>query len=102
MRFQQKFSERASFKTLLYYEDYWFGLLKSPEYEKIALEDLQQLVLMPTTYVSEKGFSCLVEMKTKKRNALAGVVFLMRETLKESINQQSEKLTTKVQEHPSH
>ena len=26
---------------------------------KIALKALQELVLMPTTYLSEKGFSCL-------------------------------------------
>ena len=49
------------------------------------------------TYISEKRFSCLVEIKIKKRNALTGVDFLMRGTLEELIHQQSEKLTTKFE-----
>jgi len=36
-------------------------LFKSPEYEEIALKALQKLVLMTTTYMSEKGFSYLIE-----------------------------------------
>ena len=43
---------------------------------------------MPTTYMSEQGFSCLVEIKIKKQNALTGVDFLMRGTLEELIHQQ--------------
>ena len=61
---------------------------------RLLLKTLQQLVLMPTTYMSEKGFSCLVEIKSKKRNALTGVDSLMRGTLEELIHQQFEKLIT--------
>ena len=95
IKLQQNFSKIhvASFKTLLHYENYSVGLLESPEY-KIALKTLQQLVLMPTTYMSEKGFSSLVEIKTKKQNALTGMDFLMRGTLEKLIHQQFEKLIT--------
>ena len=57
MELHQDFAERASFKTHLYYGDFWVGLLESPEYNKIALKALRKLVMMPTTYMSEKRFS---------------------------------------------
>ena len=66
MKFQQDFSDRASFKTLLYHEDYWVDLLETSEYKKIALKALQQLVVMPNKYMSGKGFCCLVKLTTKK------------------------------------
>ena len=52
-------------KNIFINEDYWVGLLEFSGHKKIALKALQQLVLMPTTYLSEKGFSCLVELTTK-------------------------------------
>ena len=39
IKLQQNFSEIASFKTLLHFENYSVGLLESPEY-KIALKNL--------------------------------------------------------------
>ena len=80
--------------------DYWVGLLESPEYKKIALKALRELVLMPT--MSEKESFCLVELKTKKRNTLKYVCLLMRGTLEELIQPQFEKLITEIQEHPNH
>jgi len=41
------------FKTYLFF---WVGLFEST-YKQIALKALQQLVLMTTMYMSEKGFS---------------------------------------------
>ena len=67
-----------SFKTHVYYGDNWVGLLELPEYKRIAVKVLRELVRMPTTYMLEKGFSCLVESKTKKQNALKCVDSLMR------------------------
>ena len=67
----------------------------------IALKALKQVVLMPSKYMSEKEFSCLMKPKTKTQNALTGVDSLMRETLEELIHLQSKKLTAKVQKHPS-
>ena len=52
--------------------------------------------------MSEKEFSCLVELKIKKRKALKCVDILMRGALEEMIRLRLEKLITKVQEHPSH
>jgi len=63
-------------------------LLEFIEYKKIALRVLQQLVIMTIMYMSKKGFSCLVQLKTKKRNAL--------------IHPQLEKLITAVPEQRSH
>ena len=62
----------------------------------IALKDLQKLVLMPTTYLSEKRFPCLVELKTKKRNAVECVDLLIRVALEGLIHPQFEKLAVKV------
>jgi len=53
---------RTSFETYLYYGDFSVGLFESPEYSEIALKALQQLVFMTATYMSEKGFSYLVEI----------------------------------------
>ena len=71
----------------------------SPLSMAIALKALQKLVLMPTTYWSEKK---VVELKTKKRNVLKCVDSLMRVALEESFHPRFEKLVVKVQEHPSH
>ena len=98
---QQEFFERVPSKTHFYNGDYWAGLLESPEYKKIALKALRKLVLMPTTYMSEKEFSCFVELKTKKRNTLKYVCLLMRGALEELIQPQFEKLITEIQEHPN-
>ena len=102
VKLQQDFFKRVSFKTHFYNGDYWVGLLESPEHKKIALKALRELVLMPTTYMSEKEFSCLVELKTKKRNTLKDVCLLMRGALEELIQPQCEKLITEIQEHPNH
>ena len=99
---QQNFFKRVSFKTHFYNGDYWVGLLESPEYKKITLKAFRELVLMPTTYMSEKDFSCLVKLKTKERNTLKYVCLLMRGTLEELIQPQFEKLITEIQEHPNH
>ena len=53
--------------------------------KRLLKKKLQKLVLMPTTYLSEKGFSCLVEPKTKKKNALKFVDSSMRMALERLI-----------------
>ena len=64
LELQNDFLQKSFFKTRPYHSDYCVSSLKSPEYKTIATKALQTLVLMPTTYLSEKGFSCLVEPKT--------------------------------------
>ena len=39
-------------------------------YRDLAIQALDILVQNPTTYLAEKGFSALVDIKTKKRNKL--------------------------------
>ena len=45
-------------------------MLYDSEYESIATIAVNKLVMMPTTYLAEKGFSALVDIKNKKRNRL--------------------------------
>ena len=52
-------------------------MLYDSEYESIATIAVNKLVMMPTTYLAEKGFSALVEIKNKKRNMLKMVNELM-------------------------
>ena len=85
LELQNDFSQKSFFRTYPYYGDYWVSLPDSPEYKKIALKTLHQLVLMPTIYLSEKGFSSLVKLRTKKRNALKCVDSLMRVALEKLI-----------------
>jgi len=40
----------------LCYGDFWFGLFESPEYKEIALQPLQQLILMADMYMLERIF----------------------------------------------
>ena len=90
-----------SFKGREYYGDFWVSLLDS-DYRNIAIIALQKLVLMPTTYLSEKGFSCLVEIKTQKRNRLKSLDGLMRVALENSIRPRFEELMKNVQKQCSH
>lgn len=85
-----------------YHGDYWVGLLAFPEYKSIALKACQPLIMMTTTFLSEQGFSTLVELKSKRRNSLQYVDSVMRVALEKEIEPWFEKLVTGVQEHPSH
>ena len=78
------------------------SFLDSPEYKKIALKALHQLVLMHITYLLKKVFLCLVKLRTKKQNALKCVYLLMKMGLIELIYLQFEKLITKFQKQPCH
>ena len=52
--------------------------------------------MMPTTYLVEKGFSALVDIKNKKRNRLKMVDELMRGVLDEQILPQIEKIAEQI------
>ena len=45
--------------------EFWVGVLAG-SYKNIAIQALNDLVRNPTTYLAEKGFSVLVDTKTKK------------------------------------
>ena len=76
--------------------------LEFPEYKSVAMNALEVLVMMLTTYLSEQGFSTLVELKSKKRNSLLDVDSVMRCALEKEIEPGFEKLVAGMQEHPSH
>ena len=48
--------------------NFWYSLIES--YPGVAKIAIQYLIPFATTYLCESGFSCLVDIKTKKRNKL--------------------------------
>ena len=76
--------------------------LKKEEYQAVATAALEKLVLMPTTYLCEKGFSCLVELKTKKRKRLQCLDVVMRGALEVHMSPRFKKLCNEMQIHCSH
>ena len=57
---------------------------------------------MPTTYFCEQEFSALVEIKTKKRNAIVDVDTLMRGALETRLLPRFSKLADEIQQQVSH
>ncbi|KAG7166097.1 putative protein FAM200A-like [Homarus americanus] len=76
-------------------------LLKVLEYLTLTKEAMTTPVLMPTTYLSEKGFSTPVDDRTKKRNCFLDVDTLVRLALKE-ITLPWDKLIHETQQQKSH
>ena len=72
------------------YSNFWVIMLHNSEYKPLATIAVNKLVMMPTTYLVEKGFSALVDIKNKKRNRLKMVDELMRGALEEQILPQIE------------
>ncbi|XP_045128621.1 SCAN domain-containing protein 3-like [Portunus trituberculatus] len=96
------FAQKSSFHEFSYYGDFWCSLLGIPEYQELARMAMTYLVRMPTTYLAEKGFSNLVDIKTKKRNQLQDVDSLMRGALESEIKPRFEKIVGTMQQQPSH
>ena len=63
------------------YSDFWIKMFHDSEYESLTTITVNKLVMMSTTYLSEKGFSALVYIKNK--NMLKMVDYLMRGALEE-------------------
>ena len=57
-------------------------LLNVLEYRSMAKKAISVLIQMPTTYLSKSGFSCLREIKSRKRNSITPIDTLMGEQLK--------------------
>ena len=66
---QTDFGVKALFKETPY-TDFWVHLLNVPEYSSLVEKAVAMLIQMPTTYLSESGFSCLCEIKSQKRNSI--------------------------------
>ena len=73
------------------YTEFWVQLLNMPEYRSIAKNAISVFIQMPTTattYLCESGFSCLCEIKSRKRNSITPIDTLMRGAIKNDINHQ--------------
>ena len=64
---QSDFGMKALFKEASYTE-FWVHQLNVPECRSIAEKVISVLSQITTTYLRGSGFSCLCEIKSRKRN----------------------------------
>ena len=76
--------EKKSQLLCIFYSEFWIHILQQPEYKSLATIALKKLVILPTTYMAENGFSALVDFKSKG-NILKHVDELMRGALEELV-----------------
>ncbi|KAG0439513.1 SCAN domain-containing protein 3 [Dictyocoela muelleri] len=86
------------FETLTSLASFWIKV--KTEYSNLSEIALKTLLVFPTTYLCETGFSTMSVIKTKYRNCL-DIHSPIRVALS-SIQPQLSKLTNKKQAHPSH
>ena len=67
------------------YTKFWVHLLNVPQYWNIAKYAISVLIKMPTTYLCESVFSCLCEIKSRKRNSIERTYLLMRGAMEKDI-----------------
>ena len=96
------YSQKVAFKTFGNPMDFWISLLDNPEYKDLADQATAMFVQMPTSYLCEQGFSSLVLIKTKKRNAILNLDPLMRVALENRLKPRFSLIADKMQHHPSH
>ena len=94
-------TEESHFRESGNYSDFWVKILQSSQYKFLATIAVKKLVLMPTTYLAERGFSVLVDIKTKKRNRLKSIDELMRGALEKLILPRREKIAQEIEVHAS-
>ena len=94
--------QKAKFKLFKNYNEFWVSLYEVPEYQNLAQKAISVLIRMPTTYLCEQGFPALVEIKTKKRNAIMDVDTLMRGALETRLLPRFSKLADETQQQRSH
>lgn len=51
-------------------EMFWSNIHSKSDYKKLSTEAISSLLIFPTTYLCEKGFSTMTNLKTKARNRL--------------------------------
>ena len=98
----QDFSLRSKFQSCSSYGNFWTSLLHEKGAKEIATIALQKLSMMPTTYLAEKGFSVLTDIKMKKWNRLKSVDDFMRGALEETIHPRILKIASSIQAQGSH
>ena len=70
----------------------------------LAIQALKVLVQNPTTYLAEKGFSALVDIKTSKRSCVLNETLddLMRGALEQDIEPNWYEISRNIQQQTSH
>lgn len=96
------YSQKAAFKTFGHPMDFWVSLLDIPEYKELADQATAMFVQMPTSYLCEQGFSSLVLIKIKKRNAILNLDPLMRVALEYRLEPRFKLIADKLQHQPNH
>ena len=94
-------NQKVSFRKMDY-SVFWIYLLKFREYEKLAQKAIAILIQMPTTNLCEESFSNLVKIKSKKRNSIHDIDFLMREAIEKEIKPCYLQIAETMQQQSSH
>ena len=83
--------------------EFWIKQLDG-NYRDLAIQALDIRVQNPTTYLAEKGFSTLVDIKTKKRNKLLSGTLdqLMPGALEKAVMPNWSELVNNIQQQISH
>ena len=94
---QQAFFNRGK------HAEFWVGALDGA-YKDLAIQALKVLVQNPTTYLAEKGFSALVDIKTLKRSCVLNETLddLMRGALEQDIEPNWYEISRNIQQQTSH
>ena len=94
---QQAFFNRGK------HAEFWIGVLDGA-YKDLAIQALKVLVQNPTTYLAEKGFSALVDIKTSKRSCVLNETLddLMRGALEQDIEPNWYEIFRNIQQQTSH
>ena len=73
-------------------------------YENLAIQALKVLVQNPTTYLAEKRFSAVVDIKTSKRSCVLNETLddVMREALEQDIMHNWYEISRNIQQQTSH
>ena len=93
---QQAFFNRGK------HAEFWVGALDGA-YKDLAIQALKVLVQNPTTYLAEKGFSALVDIKTSKRSCVLNETLddLMRGALEQDIEPNWYEISRNIQQQTS-
>ena len=83
------------------YSEFRVSLWKFSEYKSLAEKAVAVLVQMPTAYLCEKGFSSLIEIKSKKRNSILDIGSLMQGGIQKELSRYGHIAET-MQEQASH
>ena len=98
---QSDFGTKALFKETPYTK-FWLHLQNVPEYRSIAKKAISVFIQMPTTYLCKSVFSCLREIKSRKRNSITHYDPLMRGAIKKDIIPRFGISVDKMQQQKSH